>query len=235
MANFAYSDNSLYSQVVNELGARGLSSEKMSAVQNAIQESLGILHHVRPWSWRRARTDLTVTAATPYAFLPNDCDTVASREIAREESQNSEVVTLVDRTDRDFWRMNAGADPGAPQYFRVVWREVGSSAGLCMETVPPTDGTRTYPDVEYWRSVQTLTFAAGTPVTPTMPPEFHGTWKALALAKAAVALGRWRQGQTLRADAERELNRAIERYDQVIADVPAVGVEDVYGDWERHL
>ena len=226
----SYSDNQMYSQVIQETGARGVSSDKQTAIQNGIKDSLNYIWNYHPWSWRRRRMTVRVTASTPYYACPSDFDSLLLTELERENTTDGNVYRIVQRTDADFWKADAGADAQIPLYFRVAMRTVGSTPTYCVELTPPADGVYEWPNTEYLCTAPTLTFSSSTPVTPLMPPEFYGTWKTAAVSHAAKALGRYKLSGFLVNEADRDLGNAVKRHDKMVVNGPPRGLEDPYGD-----
>ncbi|MBE3043392.1 hypothetical protein IMZ48_12645 [Candidatus Bathyarchaeota archaeon] len=221
----------VYNQVLETLGARGASADKQTAIKNAVRFGLHHVWHYHPWTWRRRQFDITVTASTPYQFLPADYESMACSEISRQESTEDVQRSIMPLGDRDWWRFGPdGEASGPPNYYRVTMKQVGSTNWYALQVQPTPDQSYTLPDAEYYCAASTIGFTGSTGTIPAMPTEFFPTWVTASEWAASKALGRHRLGSILKKDMDEALVDAARRHDEMFPDGPPQGLEDTYGD-----
>lgn len=221
----------VYDRMLDSVGARGISTSKALALQDAVQHGLDHVAHYHPWTWRIRRQDWAVTAATPYVLLASSYESMGCAEIRRTHS-DSVARTLEPMTTRDFHRaVNPTDATGTPTHYRITQRQVGSTYRYVAEVTPRPDGDYTWPDVEYYQAPPALAFSGSTGTVPEMPTEFYSTWLTASRFYAAQALGRFKLSQQFKEDLEEALADAVKRHDTTFQEGPPQGLEDPYGDW----
>jgi len=224
----------VYDDVIESLGAKGVSAGKQLALQHGVQGGLAYIENYTAWTWRRRRKDVFFTASSPYFEMPEDYESMAETEISRTDPTDSVFRTITPQTNRDFWRNRPQDTTGVPAYYRIVpsshTQNTNSSWWYVMETAPRPNTTYKWPEVEYFRATEELSFTGSTGTVPDMPTEFFDTWVLASEWRGAKALGRHKLARLLKADLDDALSTAAERHDRTFPDSSPGGVEDAYGD-----
>ena len=228
----------VYGATLEALGARGLSADKQQAVQDACQDALSDIYGYRNWTWKKRQVDCQFTASTPWAGMPSDFGSLASREIERLDPGASMQRQLIQVTDRDFWRERTPNVRSVPRYFRVTAAQA-ISASTCyryvIEVAPLPDAIYTFPAVEYFTTVPTLTFTDSTGTVPDMPGEFFRLWKDGAAYRGARALGRHKLSFAFQRMFNESLSDAARRHDTLIQSDSPPAIQDPYNHWKGSI
>lgn len=234
-AGFRWTAGSLYDQVIQELGGGGMTPQQGVAIKNRIREGATEIWHAFPWSWRRKRMNVTVTAGTPYFALPYDYDSMVNTRLFGVDSGTGEEHIVKAVADSEFDEQIATQIQEEPKVFRITRRMADKTASsnysMVLEVAPPPDQTYTYQNAQYHCSCPTIDFTSDTPLD--MPTEFHDIWHERAVADAADVMHQHETAAVHLSKYEKKLTNAKEHRDTNYPSGEPLGVVDVYHDVSR--